>query len=516
MTEHTRSADPAHTLRKPRGRVLVVGEETAPELEACLLQPPLRVGSALEAIGEIARANGRQPIVAAILPDRALAASERRAGEAIKRIDPSVQVISVVLGHESGQMRRPVGVDATLHAPIDPAALERVIGQGYVAAGAAARSQFDPGTGPELERAGIAPVEIPPRTPAPSPPDRAQSEPAGSASPRAPAPPAGSREPAPPRDATGVSPPVIDLPGNRTAIGAPPPPEQTLPAVPAHARDLGDTDLLHAIMFHPDGVTGVALELIRQQTQWPDVQLTEAPVKPGDCACVEVRHRSHTYGTLTSGMAIEKQLLPWADWLAKWLALDSTYREYRLLTYRDDLTGAWNRRYFNRFTNEIIVEANKRRRPLTVMLFDIDNFKRYNDQFGHEAGDVILCETVALLNSVIRKCDRVCRIGGDEFAVIFADLDEPREAGSHHPQSVEEIAKRFQQQVCAMRFPKLGLEAPGTLSISAGLASYPWDGQESTTLLRLADARVLESKRKGKNHITFGPGASEARPGADE
>jgi diguanylate cyclase (GGDEF)-like protein len=141
------------------------------------------------------------------------------------------------------------------------------------------------------------------------------------------------------------------------------------------------------------------------------------------------------------------------------------------------------------------------------MVFDIDNFKTYNDRFGHEAGDEILCETVRLLTSVIRKGDRVCRIGGDEFAIIFADPEGPRSAGSAHPESIETIARRFQDQVCKMRFPKLGVEAPGTLSISGGLATYPWDGADATALLRKADQLALESKRAGKNALTFGPGA---------
>ena len=139
------------------------------------------------------------------------------------------------------------------------------------------------------------------------------------------------------------------------------------------------------------------------------------------------------------------------------------------------------------------------------MVFDIDNFKQYNDAFGHDAGDVVLVETVRLLNSVIRRGDRVCRIGGDEFAVIFADLEGPREPGSSHPATPELIAARFQEQIHRMRFPKLGEEAPGPLSISAGLATYPWDGTTPDELLRCADHRALASKRKGKNAITLGP-----------
>jgi len=140
------------------------------------------------------------------------------------------------------------------------------------------------------------------------------------------------------------------------------------------------------------------------------------------------------------------------------------------------------------------------------MVFDIDDFKHYNDRFGHDAGDEVLRETVRLLNSVIRSGDKVCRIGGDEFAVIFADLEGPRELGSNHPESVEQIAARFQDQICQMKFPKLGLDAPGTLSVSGGLATYPWDGTTAADLLHHADQLALQSKCKGKNVITMGPG----------
>ena len=134
------------------------------------------------------------------------------------------------------------------------------------------------------------------------------------------------------------------------------------------------------------------------------------------------------------------------------------------------------------------------------------------DRFGHAAGDTILLETVQMLGSVIRDGDRVCRIGGDEFAVVFADLQAPRKPGSTHPDSVESIARRFQQQICEMRFPELGIHAPGTLSISGGLASFPWDGQDGPELLRIADERALESKRRGKNCLTIGPGAQTEWP----
>ncbi|MCP3903501.1 MAG: GGDEF domain-containing protein [Planctomycetes bacterium] len=280
----------------------------------------------------------------------------------------------------------------------------------------------------------------------------------------------------------------------------------TVPASVAPVDAMGDTDLLHAVMHDPDGVERAAVALARQQTGWNDLAVRDEANAEDTHA--EISDGERRFGVLSSRVASAGELAPWAQWLARWMTLDAAYREYRLLAYRDELTGAWNRRYMKRFLSEVIDEARSRRRPITVMVFDIDDFKRYNDAFGHDAGDVILCETVSLLNSVIRESDRVCRIGGDEFAVVFADL-EPRASGSTHPASVELLARRFQAQVSAMRFPKLGLEAPGTLSISGGLATFPWDGDDPGTLLRLADHRALESKRRGKNHLTFGPGATD-------
>ena len=73
-------------------------------------------------------------------------------------------------------------------------------------------------------------------------------------------------------------------------------------------------------------------------------------------------------------------------------------------------------------------------------------------------------------------------------------------------ETVEAIASRFQDQICQMKFPKLGLDAPGTLSISGGLATYPWDASDPESLLEHADQLALQSKRMGKNVITIGPG----------
>ena len=285
----------------------------------------------------------------------------------------------------------------------------------------------------------------------------------------------------------------------------------TAPAPPSPdlLEPLGDTDLVEAMLHGAYGVRPLLLQMVTQKTGWSDVRI-EAENTTGHGAAIGFGGQD--FGFLSATGATADATRPWAHWMARWLALDDAQRELREMAFQDELTSAWNRRYLKEFLGESLVEARRIRRQLTVMVFDIDDFKSYNDRYGHSAGDTILRETVRLLGSTIRDGDRVCRIGGDEFAVVFADMQAPRTPGSTHPESVETIARRFQEQICAMRFPELGLHAPGTLSISGGLASFPWDGQDGESLLHIADQRALESKRRGKNCLTIGPGARTRWP----
>ena len=286
-------------------------------------------------------------------------------------------------------------------------------------------------------------------------------------------------------------------------------PHPSLPPMPATgsveppARDhiIGDTDLLEAMLEETDRVIPLAVQAIEQRTNISPIAFHAGGA--GGPNATPVRRGLTTWGHLEGGDT--SVLEPWAGWLARWIALDEMITGLRHDARRDYLTNAWNRRSFEQFTMAAIGDARRLRRELTVFVFDIDGFKQFNDRFGHEAGDTILTSMVQLLSSVIRKGDRVGRLGGDEFAVLFSDFTAPRTPGSRHPETIEVLAHRFQQQIKDMRFPELGLAAPGRLSISGGLATFPWDGDEPTSLLRIADQRALASKRRGKNCLTFGP-----------
>jgi len=156
------------------------------------------------------------------------------------------------------------------------------------------------------------------------------------------------------------------------------------------------------------------------------------------------------------------------------------------LSILDGLTGIYNRRFLELFLNKEVERCRRYQRGLSVIMLDIDHFKKYNDTYGHPAGDIILQKVAKLLQEHGRRLDIVARFGGDEFALILPETDQ---SGAAH------LAEAIRARVEAL------FAADKGITISLGVASmYPGhDGSEE--LIQTADLALYEAKRGGKNRV---------------
>lgn len=198
-------------------------------------------------------------------------------------------------------------------------------------------------------------------------------------------------------------------------------------------------------------------------------------------------------GRLTGKMGSEKDVIRLiADIAATSLINQRTLDVARVEASTDPLTGLYNRRFFFDMAHKELHKASERGMPVSFFMFDIDNFKNYNDLNGHAEGDKLLKELGSILKEVTRKSACAARYGGEEFIVML-------------PSSTKDeafiYAERLREKIALHPFPHREKQPFGFVSISGGVSEYPTDGRNLDELIKAADKAIYEAKRTGKNKI---------------
>jgi diguanylate cyclase (GGDEF)-like protein/PAS domain S-box-containing protein len=171
-------------------------------------------------------------------------------------------------------------------------------------------------------------------------------------------------------------------------------------------------------------------------------------------------------------------------------ALRVANEKLRILALHDPLTGLPNRNSLDERLAGALTRANRSHDPVAVLFIDLDGFKRVNDEFGHAAGDEVLCEVARRLQLAVRATDVVARFGGDEFVVL---LDT--EVRDDTP---DRVCQRIFAQLQA---PCVFAQGQAQIGASIGIAQHPPLPNQSDELLRRADAAMFEAKRAGKGCV---------------
>ena len=181
-------------------------------------------------------------------------------------------------------------------------------------------------------------------------------------------------------------------------------------------------------------------------------------------------------------------------------AVQDKNRQLQELANRDGLTGLYNHRYFHEQLSKDFLRARRYHESLSCILFDIDHFKKFNDTYGHQTGDVVLSALGRVIEDSIRDSDFAARYGGEEFAVILYHTDPP---------AAVDVAERLRQMVEGREIQDEDEVLHVTISI--GVATFPHEEiRDSKTLIECADKALYKAKENGRNRVeTFDSGTSQ-------
>jgi diguanylate cyclase (GGDEF)-like protein len=193
-----------------------------------------------------------------------------------------------------------------------------------------------------------------------------------------------------------------------------------------------------------------------------------------------------------------------AEQIALALANVKLRETLRLQASQDPLTGLFNRRYLEDSLAREFHRAARRKRTLGVMMLDLDHFKRFNDEFGHDAGDLVLREVATFLAGRARREDIVCRYGGEEFVLVLPECSL---------EGLESLAEQVRLGIHGLVLKHRGRRLP-TVTVSVGVALHPDHGDTPGALLQTADIGLYRSKAAGRDRVTVASFGEDGVPAA--
>lgn len=178
-----------------------------------------------------------------------------------------------------------------------------------------------------------------------------------------------------------------------------------------------------------------------------------------------------------AGVAIENVLL---------------HQEAQRMAIMDGLTGIWNHRWFQIQFAQELDRAQRYQRPFCLVILDIDDFKSFNDSYGHQVGDFVLVELAGRIRSSVRDVDMFARYGGEEFELLLSETDLAGGANA---------AEKVRQAIAGSAFLSPMVPEPLEVTVSVGVASYPQAGKDQASIFKAADLAMYTAKSGGKNRV---------------
>lgn len=289
--------------------------------------------------------------------------------------------------------------------------------------------------------------------------------------------------------------------------------EEARELVPVLARSEYEDEIMKRRPLFGEGITGWAVE--NRRPVWTNrahldprmLHVPGTPIEPEALITVPLIARGALKGALNIYRIGEDAVFYEHEFeLAKWfadaaaLAIDNAQVKARLehLAQTDSLTGLYNHRFFHERLRSELTRASRSHDPVAVLMFDLDDFKRVNDVYGHCAGDQLLVQTSRLALETVRGSDVVCRVGGEEFGVIMPSCD----AGD-----ALALAARLRERLCAMDF-----EPAGRMTVSIGISQGPQHAMNPRELVACAEAAMMTAKARGKDQIVLFDDGETERP----